>query len=278
GGHGTGFMDQRQGSAKGISFDDETGNYIRTKEIGRLMREAGGADILAFDSCTMQMGEVLAEIGDSARFVVGSEETVPGLGFPYFAILGRFNSGAGAEEIASLITREYEAFYRNAGLGVHISSVRTDRLPGFYAAVRNFTSLALKSEDRKALKAAKDGVFRFEIFPGDKKKITFYGDLYDFAGLLRDNLEKPDIHLAAAVENLQRYISVELVAANRGSGTDSIGNSYARAHGVALYMAPVLSNKISQAKVEGIFEVSYDEYEFAKRTGWHDLVIKMYGL
>src|SRR3989339_1466776 len=85
--HGSGWMDPK-GSPKGISFDDETGNYIRTPQIGLILKEAGKVDILAFDACLMQMAEVAYEVKDNAQVIVGSEETVPGLGYPYGLFLG----------------------------------------------------------------------------------------------------------------------------------------------------------------------------------------------
>ncbi|MCM2267726.1 MAG: clostripain-related cysteine peptidase [Elusimicrobiales bacterium] len=276
--HGSGFMDPRQ-ETKGISFDDETGNYIRTKQIGQLMREAGGADILAYDACLMQMGEVLAETGDSAKIIVGAEETIPGLGFPYHTILPKLAGAASAESLAALIVRDFAAFYKPMNKGVHLSAIRSDKLPAFYAAVKDFTAAALNNPDDKALKTARDGVLRFDMIPKDPyKQISFYGDLYDFAGLLRDSLAKPDPRLAAAADRLQRVISGELVIENSFANSDAAGKSYSRAHGVAAYMAPVLSAKIGQEKVEAVFEARYGDYEFAKLTGWHALVTRMYKL
>jgi len=277
--HGSGFLDPRQASAKGISFDDETGNYIRTKQIGALMREAGGADLLAYDACLMQMAEVLAETADTAKIVVAAEETIPGLGFPYHTILAKLNPADGPDKVAALITGDFAAFYEQFNKGVQISAVRTDRLPGFYAAVQAFAAAALKNPDDAALKTARDGVMRFNVIPNDDaKQLSFYGDLYDFAGLLNDSLAKPDPELAAAAGRLQSYISEQLVVSNGVSGEDASGNAYSRAHGVSVYMAPVLSQEFNQAKIEGVFEIPYGDYEFARLTGWRALVSRMFKL
>jgi hypothetical protein len=279
--HGSGFMDPRKegDGNKGISFDDETGNYIRTRQIGMLVREAGGVDLLAYDACLMQMGEVLAEVGPAAKVVVGSEETIPGVGFPYHTILSKLDPNMDAAAFGALIVKDFAAFYAPKGKAVHLSSIKTDKLPGFYDAAKNFAAAVAASKDDKALKAARDGVFRFNMIPKDDlKQISFYGDLYDFADLLKANLSKPDPALTAAADRLQAYITRELVAENSYANKDAAGNSYARAHGVSAYMAPVLSAKIAQNKIEGIFEEPYQNFQWDKLTGWRSLATRLYAL
>ena len=60
----------------------------------------GKVDVLAFDACLMQMAEVAYEVKDLADYVVGSEETEPGPGYPYDPFL------AGLLGHASLKTTE----------------------------------------------------------------------------------------------------------------------------------------------------------------------------
>lgn len=44
-------------------------------------------DILLFDACSMQSIEVVNEVSDKAKYVIGSEDIVPAYGFPYQDIL-----------------------------------------------------------------------------------------------------------------------------------------------------------------------------------------------
>jgi hypothetical protein len=74
---------------RAVSYDDETGNSIQIWEMAQAL---GGTlfDIVAFDASLMQMMEVADEIRDQAKYVVGSEESPPGEGYPYHLIFDNF--------------------------------------------------------------------------------------------------------------------------------------------------------------------------------------------
>jgi hypothetical protein len=86
--HGNGW---RRGadSGRAVSYDDETGHAIQTWEIGEAL--AGHAfDFVAWDASLMQMMEVAYETRAHANYIVGSEESPPGAGYPYHTILDDF--------------------------------------------------------------------------------------------------------------------------------------------------------------------------------------------
>lgn len=88
--HGNGWRrGQEDMPSRAVSYDDETGNAIQIWE----MSQALGSnlfDIVAFDASLMQMVEVAVEIKDRAKYVVGSEESPPGEGYPYQLIFDNF--------------------------------------------------------------------------------------------------------------------------------------------------------------------------------------------
>jgi hypothetical protein len=74
---------------RGVSYDDETGNSIKTWELAQALGN-GHFDILAWDASLMQMTEVNYEIKDKVDFIAGSEESPPGAGYPYDLVFKPF--------------------------------------------------------------------------------------------------------------------------------------------------------------------------------------------
>ena len=280
--HGSGWMDPRK-SEKGISFDDETGNYIRTPQIGLILKEAGKVDILAFDACLMQMAEVAYEVKDNAQVVVGSEETVPGLGYPYSMFLGAMakNPDMTTEGTGATMVEAFKMFYDAVKKGAQLSAIRTSKLDGLAVRVSEFAKLAEVVADTTSLKAARDGVIRYDAIGAEsdpKMTISFYGDLSQFAGLVAANLKQDGekaVALKASAAALQDYIDKELVIDNKASLQNRVGRELSESKGFSIYLPPV-ETRIAQEKLEGIFEGKYGDFAFDKATGWHDFVTQVY--
>jgi len=288
--HGTGWMDPRQEpkktSEKGISFDDETGNYIRTREIGSIVKEAGGVDVLAFDACLMQMGEVLSEIKGSASVMVGSEETIPGVGYPYHVFLGAMarEPGMSAEKLGSIMVEAYKMFYQSdVKRGAQLSAVRVAKASEFETRVKALTAAIKGVNDAAALKAARAGVMRFDIVGAEsdpRKQISFYGDLYNYLELLEGAMTAKGAaaeDLRAKSAGLRAFIARDLVIHNNYFDRDRAGRDFKDTHGISVYLPPVI-DQIEQAKLEGIFEGKYQDFAFSRATGWHDFVTYLYGV
>ena len=76
-------------TSRAFSYDDQFGSSIQIWELDEAL--AGETvDILAWDSSLMQMIEVAYEARDYASFVVGSEESPPGRGYPYHLVFDPF--------------------------------------------------------------------------------------------------------------------------------------------------------------------------------------------
>jgi hypothetical protein len=89
--HGNGWRRRLEESwiTRAVSYDDETGNAI---QIWDLQAGLGNNvfEILAWDASLMQMVEVASEVQDQAKFIVGSEESPPGEGYPYDDVFDNF--------------------------------------------------------------------------------------------------------------------------------------------------------------------------------------------
>jgi len=286
--HGSGWLDPQQTTKpaeKGISFDDETNNYIRTKQIGSILKEAGNVDVLAFDACLMQMGEVAFEVKDYTKVIIGSEETVPGLGYPYNLFLGSLakNPDMTNDELGSRTVAAFKMFYDTNKKSAQLSAIRSDRLADFGVKMKAFAAAAKDANDAAALTAARNGVIRYDMIGAQsdpKMTISFYGDANEYAGLVASNLKitgDKATAVKAAAADLQTYIDRSLVIANGGSGKNRVGRDLASSHGISVYLPPA-ETRIAQAKLEGIFEGKYTDFLFDGATGWHDFVTYLYGV
>ncbi len=113
---------------KGISYDDTNGTNIETGELGLAMAQiktliGKEIDILGFDACLMNMLEVCYEVKDSVSYVVGSEETEPGDGWPYNTVLGELSKAPKmkAAQFAYKIVKKYISSYYALGLVVSVT-------------------------------------------------------------------------------------------------------------------------------------------------------------
>jgi hypothetical protein len=104
--HGNGWLNRRRDAAaptRGVSYDDETNNFIRTHELSQAIGSA--VDVVAWDASLMQMLEVAYEIKDQTDFVVGSEESPPGEGYPYDLIFDDFRDRP--DDSTALLTKAF---------------------------------------------------------------------------------------------------------------------------------------------------------------------------
>jgi hypothetical protein len=92
--HGNGWRPKsrpmaRQRKSPAFSYDNETGNAI---QIWQLPQALGSQqfDMVVWDCSLMQMAEVAYELRPNTQYVVGSEESPPGTGFPYNSVLANF--------------------------------------------------------------------------------------------------------------------------------------------------------------------------------------------
>jgi hypothetical protein len=87
--HGNGWRRSRNDITRAVSYDDQTGSSIQIWELNQALGSER-FDILAWDASLMQMLEVAYEVKDNASYVVGSEESPPGEGYPYDLVFDNF--------------------------------------------------------------------------------------------------------------------------------------------------------------------------------------------
>ena len=113
GGHGNGFRVPRRAIG-----NDEIGSSLDMSELAFVFEKsqisaANPVSILGFDACLMCMLEVVNLFAPYAKYIVGSQQTEPGAGWPYDSVLKALKSPAyDTEQLAKQIPIRYAAWYR----------------------------------------------------------------------------------------------------------------------------------------------------------------------
>jgi len=253
--HGSGWK-RGPASARGISYDDETGTHISVPQLALALSELGGVDIYASDACLMQMPEVVYELKDQAAYIVGSEETEPADGYsygPFLAKLGAQPAMAPAE-LAAAVVDSYTQYYSGNDTASTLSIVRTSALPAFLSAVDSFTAAVRRAGDKAvAAEAASDA--KYYTYPDNK-------DLYDFVRRVGGTSADPGVRAAAA--RLNSVIKDQLVVYNRT--TNSTGGpwganpvDHSNSNGLAVYL-PGAAAADGYAGLRWSADSSWDEF------------------
>jgi hypothetical protein len=114
-------IDRRPGVLRAIAIDCGSQDYLDNAELHHAVADAmpngRKLDILGCDACLMNMIEIAYEMSDTVDFMVGSEETEPGTGWPYADILQALTSTPtmSPAELAKTIAVQYGAWYKANG-------------------------------------------------------------------------------------------------------------------------------------------------------------------
>ncbi len=162
--HGAGWKKRSAEVAKGISYDDQSGNHISTDQLGTAMQSIAGIlgkkiDILAMDACLMQMVEVAYEVRENALYMVASEETEPGDGWPYHLVCPPLvkEPSMSALEFAKLIPQAYAQSY--PGKSTTQSAVVLAKMDALAEAINKFAVALMDAINTPAeAKIAKDAL------------------------------------------------------------------------------------------------------------------------
>lgn len=243
----------------GISFDDVSKNHMEVDELGRALGQINQAlgrklDVFATDACLMQMASVAYEFKDKAEVLVGSEEVIPGNGYPYTAILTSLatNPGMEAEELGRAIVTAYGASYPSDAT---LSAIRASEMDGIKNALNNWvgavrsdpaafaaatSSEVVNSVSRFTYKDSKDLIDyldKVEARMGDRRAVKEAGDL------LRARVQR------ALIANVMKPVS---------------RNPYTAANGLAIYIPDL---RYASA--------NYERMAFAADSAWDDFLREM---
>jgi hypothetical protein len=191
--HGAGF---RTAPRRDIAYDDY-GSSLDMNELQRALRRAGIGSrtrlaVLGFDACLMNMLEIAYQLRRETDFIVGSQQTEPGDGWPYDQVLRALNAGPAPESLARQIVRLYMRAYRAVGdSNVTQSALRTDRAEVAVAAWSRLgaTLTAAMGVHASAIRRARAAVQAYEY--------ADYVDAVHLARLLGQLVRDPTVRTRA---------------------------------------------------------------------------------
>lgn len=158
--HGGGWRDtpeakkkrlEKIGITKGVCWDEtDADDYLSTSELRTAASSALGTgnklDIIAFDACLMAMVEVAYELKDVANYMVASQETIPGFGFPYTQILTAYTDTYTSVQFGRNIVDQYCNAYIN-GTNVEYNTFTDDSVTLSLTDLSRIDALAVAIND-----------------------------------------------------------------------------------------------------------------------------------
>jgi len=211
-------------------------------------------DSIGFDSCLMAMLEIVYQLKDTCKSVIGSEEEEPSEGWPYHKILaGISKSGDIRNQLTEDITKKIVDTYINSIEKRHAtqSVILTKSIEGISEQVNELSGIILK---------------KFNIFKGLLENIDEYNlqrfkdrdyvDLYHLVEIIRNNINDEGIIKIAG--KLLEKINDTVYSKNIGSKTKN-------AHGMSILFSLKNLNNIA---IE-----NYKKLDFTKKYGnWFNLI------
>ena len=268
------ILKAQSSTERAILFDDGTGHSLDTLELARVSEAVAAfigqpVDLLGMDACLMANLEVAYEIRNAVRYLVASEEFVPGHSWPYREIFGglRANPDQSGADLARFVVDRYLSFYAaNPPAGGDITKVALD-LGQVEHLVQATDDLAGALEHD--MSNAADAMWQVqreteqrETNNGKRSPSKFDYYLWDVRSLATElvrcgTASAPVKAAAAATERaLVPGAGSVLAEGHRGAWFSEIG-------GISAYMVPPKQQRIAP---------SYALLAFAKNTRWYDML------
>ncbi|MBF0547267.1 MAG: hypothetical protein HQM08_22695 [Candidatus Riflebacteria bacterium] len=256
--HGSGWNKDSSAVTKGISYDDGSGNHITTPQLGQALADikktiGHNIDIFGMDACLMQMMEVSYEIKDHCDYILGSEETEPGDGYPYDNFLKCLTPGVSVEDFGKGMVKEFQTAYNGGCFGhsdVTTSLVKTSALNDLKDAIDGFAKLAISGNFSKEFKAALVSVQKFYY--------TTNIDLIHFATLIKAAVKDQGMKDAC-----QKLLDSAKAAIPQNGAT---GTTMKNASGLAIYFPQSSSS----------FDKSYSTLAYGQVGQWDEMCFDYY--
>ena len=245
-------------TAKAILLDDNAKDFLDNHEMKKVLADTAKLlkrklDIFGTDACLMSMAEVSYQIHESANYMLGSEQTEPGEGWPYHTILGALakNPAMSPRDLSSLIVSKYLASYSNEDAVTYSACDLTKA--GVLATAVGGLATALKA-------SLKDSAARQRIL-AVRNQVQAYDvpdniDLVDFCTLLSN--AGANAATVTACQNVIKAVKSSFVI-KQGYKGENVSNS----HGIAIYFPLQTVSPL------------YAGLDFSKKTGW-DAFLKAY--
>jgi hypothetical protein len=194
-----------------------------------------GLTIIGLDACLMGMIEVAYELKGQASYMIASEQTIPGAGWDYAAILNEIKSAASmtAVNMCDVVVSTFGDYYGN-GSGTTLAAVDLSKVDAVYTALNTFALSLYNAIDTNAERDdLRDLIYNTANIENywESKGDDFNVDLYDLADLVQNTYSYNDTDCATlktAINNAVIY--------NWNDPTDM-----PKSHGLAIHLATTTS-------------------------------------
>jgi hypothetical protein len=274
--HGAGWRKVSNTAAKtrGFSYDDTTDNHIDTIQIPQaidldnLLSIGRKWDIVAFDSSLMQMAEVAHEIRNKAVYIVGSEESPPGEGYPYHLFLRDLanNPDMSPRDFAiKMVERTIEQYGDDSNI-TH-SVLEASKIGEITASMNQLGEALLNVKDtyRDQIIFARNAAENYDY--------PYYRDILDFARLISQPIPGntgppiPDAAVQTAATRVKNAVQSAVIRSVNG-------NQHPSSTGLSIFLpSPTQYNSLDIDQANG-FGQRYGELTFAKDApNWQSFLI-----
>lgn len=258
------------GNTRGISYDDQSCNSIETWQIASAFAGLQPVDVVAMDASLMQMIEVNYDMRNISRYIVGSEDSPPGSGYPYDQWLTALTTQPSTDPltISRTICDTFANFYQNnQDVGgvlepVTQSVVDTSKLTGVAQAMSTLANVLLQDNSQFAAQfaAARDSCTEFgnvqvEDTTGGSYAID-YRDLVQYATLLKQNAPNAP-GLTAAANGVINAVN-----------TAVLDNKSIRANAFAQGLAVFVPRPVDLNSFQRGYDPTYSNLALARDTTW----------
>lgn len=263
-GHGLGYLDPKRKS-KGMMFDSQTNNYVQTRQLGQILKDVGGVDVLVMESCLMQMMEVLFEIKQNAKYVVGSQALLYTVAFDISYVGKTLINNPSIEQEAlcrsivgnarANIDRHKKTFF-GRNLYLTVSAVDTAKFPAVIESLNNWTT-ALVSQPN-AFGLIKPHLETLPAMPNSKEGDYPFVDLKELVNLVTERGENDEALNRTGGALIKSIDSAVISKAVLGGGKDNSKFNNFGGISIGFFAVDDYSSEYE----------NYLEYPFAKRTSW----------
>ncbi len=249
------------GGTMGAAADDRSNDFMSPQGLRQAFAEAEKMtgkkiDVLGFDCCLMANTEVAYELKDAASYIVASEESEGGAGWPYHNVLNDKALASLQQALAQKLTVSPEEFAKkivtDASNAQHdlptMSTVDTSKMDNLAKTIDGFA---------KAIIDSKDSNGTLKTLARKSQNFSGFKDISHFCRQIVDSPQITDAKLKAEAQKVVEAID-EAVIANQAS------SQYPNGYGLQM-----------EIPTNGSMSSGYANLQFAKDTAWDEAMASM---
>lgn len=252
---------------RAIIYDEDSGNALNFPDV-RSALDAGSLDILAYDACLMQGAESLLEFADRAKVIVGSEDDVPGAGYPYQLVFKPFvdSPDAPLTTLAAGMVSAFVNYYKDdsadADWPIQLSALDSSKASAVATALDGLGSALLNAGSSAG---AAVGSVRSASTLIERPANYSYYDLNQIAqGFAGQTSLSASIRSAAST--LDAAVQSAVIANAGGNGVRAAPNY----HGMSIDFSQ--SGVINASIDNGGYAVGYNHLQLSALTHWNEFL------